>query len=120
ICYSGRAESIGTSTMASTFEHLQDMPVTYTDYEDIYATKFKVYNPGVTIDPRNINHFLKITYKGNSENLRIRNLTTGDEWTYNGTTKTSDLIDLVSIRSTKNGLSIYSLIDKRILTLITQ
>lgn len=117
ICYSGRAESIGTSTMASTFEHLQDMPVTYTDYEDIYATKFKVYNPGVTIDPRNINHFLKITYKGNSENLRIRNLTTGDEWAYNGTTNTSDVIVLEGIRSTKNGLSIFRQTNKKLITI---
>src|SRR5699024_7312612 len=117
IALKGRAESIGTSTMSSTFEHLQDMPVTYTDYEDIYAIKFKVYNPGVTIDPRNINHFLKITYKGNSENLRIRNLTTGDEWAYNGTTNTSDVIVLEGIRSTKNGLSIFRQTNKRLLTI---
>lgn len=117
IAYSGRAESIGTTTMASTFEHLQDMPVTYTDYKDIYATKFKVYNPGQPIDPRNINHFLKITYKGNSENLRIRNLTTGDEWAYNGVSNPEDVIVLEGIRSTKNGLSIFRQTNKRLITL---
>src|SRR5699024_1306520 len=60
---------------------------------------------------------LKITYKGNSENLRIRNLTTGDEWAYNGTTNTSDVIVLEGIRSTKNGLSIFRQTNKRLLTL---
>lgn len=71
IAFSGRVESVGTSIQAKTFEHLHNLPVTYTDYQDIYATKFKIYNPGQPIDPRNINHYLKITYKGNSENLRI-------------------------------------------------
>src|SRR5699024_6619159 len=80
IAYSGRAESIGTSRMASAFEHI-NAPVDYTDYT-MNATKFRIYNPGKKVDPRNINHYLKITYKGNSENLRIKNLTTGDEWAY--------------------------------------
>jgi len=117
ICWKGRPESIGTSTMARTFEHLQYLPVTYTDYEDIYATKFKIYNPGQPIDPRNINHYLKITYKGNSENLRIRNLTTGDEWAYNGVSNPEDVIVLEGIRSTKNGLSIFRQTNKRLITL---
>lgn len=116
ICYKGRAESIGTTTMASAFEYM-DLPVTYTDYQDIYATKFKVYNPGALIDPRNINHYLKITYKGNSENLRIRNLTTGDEWAYNGISNPEDVIVLEGIRSTKNGLSIFRQTNKRLITL---
>lgn len=116
IAIKGRAESIGTSTMASTFEHLQDMPVTYTDYT-MHATKFKIYNAGVTIDPRNINHYLKITYKGNSENLRIRNITTGDEWAYNGVSNPEDVIVLEGIRSTKNGLSIFRQTNKRLITL---
>jgi len=116
IAMKGYAESIGTSTMASTFTHLQDMPVTYTDYT-LHATKFKVYNPGKKIDPRNIHHFLKITYKGNSENLRIRNLTTGDEWTYNGITNPGDEIILEGIRSTKNGLSIFRQTNKKLITI---
>jgi len=117
VAIKGYAESIGTSTMASTFEHLQELPVTYTDYQDIYATKFKIYNPGQPIDPRNINHYLKITYKGNSENLRIRNLTTGDEWAYNGVSNPEDVIVLEGIRSTKNGLSIFRQTNKRLITL---
>src|SRR5690625_2076328 len=116
VAIKGYAESIGTTTMASTFEYM-DLPVTYTDYKDIYATKFKIYNPGQPIDPRNINHFLKITYKGNSENLRIRNLTTGDEWAYNGVSNPEDEIVLEGIRSTKNGLSIFRQTNKRLITL---
>src|SRR5690625_4274648 len=116
VAIKGYAESIGTSTMARTFEHLQDLPVTYTDYT-MRATKFKIYNPGQPIDPRNINHYLKITYKGNSENLRIKNLTTGDEWAYLGVTNPEDEIVLEGIRSTKNGLSIFRQTNKRLITL---
>lgn len=113
----GYAESIGTSIQAKTFEHLQNLPVTYTDYQDIYATKFKIYNPGQLIDPRNINHYLKITYKGNSENLRIENKTTGDVWQYLGTSNLDDEIVIEGIRSTKNGLSIFRDTNKRLITI---
>lgn len=117
IAHSGKAESIGTTLMARTFEHLQDLPVTHTDYKDIYAVKFKIYNAGDVIDPRNVNHMLKITYKGNSENLRIKNLTTDDEWAYNGISNLEDEIVLEGIRSTKNGLSIFRQTNKRLITL---
>lgn len=117
ICWKGRPESIGTSTQAKTFEHLQELPVTYTDYQDIYATKFKIYNPGQPIDPRNINHYLKITYKGRSYNLSINNQTTGDVWQYMGTSNSNDEIVLEGIRATKNGLSIFRQTNKRLITL---
>lgn len=116
IAIKGYAESIGTTTMASTFTHLQDMPVTYTDYT-LHATKFKVYNPGHKIDPRSINDFLKITYKGNSDNLRIKNLTTGDTWAYSGTSNLGDEVVLEGIRSTKNNLSIFRHTNKSVITL---
>ena len=117
IAIKGRAESIGTSIQAKTFEHLQNLPVTYTDYQDIYATKFKIYNPGQKINPRNPNHYLKITYKGNSENLRIENKTTGDVWQYLGTSNLNDEIVIEGIRSTKNGLSIFRDTNKRLITI---
>lgn len=117
IAIKGRAESIGTTIQSETFKHLQDMPVTYTDYSDIYGTKFKVYNPGKRIDPRSINDFLKITYKGNSDNLRIHNLTTGDEWVYSGSSNLGDEIVLDGIRSEKNNLSIFRKTNKQIITL---
>jgi len=117
VAIKGYAESIGTSIQAKTFEHLQELPVTYTDYQDIYATKFKIYNPGQLIDPRNPNHYLKITYKGNSENLRIENKTTGDVWQYMGTSNLNDEIVLEGIRATKNGLSIFRQTNKRLITI---
>lgn len=117
VAIKGYAESIGTSIQAKTFEHLQELPVTYTDYQNIYATKFKIYNPGQPIDPRNPNHYLKITYKGNSENLRIENKTTGDVWQYLGTSNLNDEIVIEGIRSTKNGLSIFRDTNKRLITI---
>src|SRR5690625_1353199 len=117
IAFSGHAESIGTTLQSATFENLKDMPVTYTDYENIHAVKFKVYNAGKKIDPRSIHDYLKITYKGNSENLRIENKTTGDVWQYMGTSLLNDTIILEGIRSTKNGLSIFRHTNKRLITL---
>lgn len=117
IAFSGYAESVGTTIQSYTFDHLQDLPVTYTDYENIYETKFKIFNAGQMIDPRNVNHFLRISYKGASENLRIENLTTGDVWQYQGTSNETDEIVLEGIRSTKNGLSIFRDTNKRLITL---
>src|SRR5690625_1753023 len=41
--FSGRAESTGTTIQANTFEWL-DLPVDYTNYQDIRSTRFRVYN----------------------------------------------------------------------------
>jgi hypothetical protein len=114
--FSGTSESIGTTTQASTFESL-DLPVNYMDYQDIRATRFRVYNAGKEIDPRSIHNLLRITYKGESEDLRIENLTTGDVWQYLGTTLPEDEIVLEGIRSTKNSLSIFRDTNKRLITL---
>lgn len=116
--FSGRAESTGTTLQSSTFEHLEDMPVEYTDYEDIHAVRFQVYNDGETIDPRDINTHLRITYKGESENLRLENKTTGDVWQYLGESLPEDKIVLDGIRSTKNDLSIFRDTNKRLITLV--
>lgn len=48
-----------------------------------------------------------ITFKGASNNLTIKNLTTGDTWRYNGSTTSSDEIKLIGVRSLKNGQSIF-------------
>lgn len=115
--HSGYSESVGTTTSASTFEHLTDLPVTYTDYTNIYATKFKIYNAGERINPRSINDYLKITYKGNSDNLKIKNITTGDVWEYGGTSNAGDTIVLEGILSNKNGLSIVRQTNLGVITL---
>lgn len=115
IAYSGRAESIGTSLDRSAFDYI-NAPVDYTDYT-MYATRFRIYNPGKKVDPRNIHHFLKITYEGNSENLRIKNLTTNEEWAYNGISNPGDKIVLEGIRATKNNLSIFRQTSKTLISL---
>jgi phage-related protein len=80
------------------------------------ASTFEVLNDGdITINPRN--HPLIVSYKGASTNLQIKNLTTGDTWTYTGTTTASDTIKLDGIRSTKNGLSIFRNTNKKLITL---
>jgi hypothetical protein len=96
------AESVATSI---------EMPaVTVTGGRTVkYAhntTTFEVLNDSdVAIDPRE--RPLVITFKGASTNLKIENTTTGDVWTYTGTTTASDEVKLDGIRSTKNGLSIF-------------
>jgi hypothetical protein len=80
------------------------------------ATEFTLYNAGdVTIDPRNSP--LVITYLGASDGLTIRNVTTGDEWTYEGATVAGDVIQLDGVRSTKNSVSIFRDTNHRLITL---
>lgn len=116
ICNKGRAESIGTTLQSKTFQHL-DVPVNVNDYRNIRATRFRIYNPGKPIDPRSINDHLKITMVGQSNNLQIKNLTTGDVWQYNGTTSSNQTVVLEGIRSTKNGLSIFRDTNKKLISL---
>jgi hypothetical protein len=78
---------------------------------------FKIWNDGDSIvDPRE--HFLKIAFKGLSNNLTIKNLTTGDEWVYSGPTIANDQIELTGIRSLKNGTSIFGQTNKKLITLL--
>lgn len=58
----------------------------------------------VMIDPRYMG--LKITFTGASTNLRIRNLTTGDDFQYTGTTASGNTIVLESIYAFKNSLNV--------------
>jgi phage-related protein len=58
----------------------------------------------------------EIEFVGTSDNLTIRNTTTGDEWRYNGTTTGNDVILLKGVRSTKNGVSIFGNTNKKLLT----
>jgi phage-related protein len=77
---------------------------------------FSVWNDGdVDVDPREVP--LKIIFKGESNGLIIRNITTGDEWKYNGTTLATDSLVLDGIKSSKNGLSIFGATNRKLLTL---
>lgn len=77
---------------------------------------FEIFNDSdVAIDPRKLP--LIITFTGASTNLKIKNVTTGDEWAYTGTTTASDEVKLDGIRSTKNGLSIFRNTNRKLITL---
>jgi hypothetical protein len=77
---------------------------------------FEILNDGYkTIDPRR--YPLLIKFIGESTNLQIKNLTTGDVWAYTGTTTPSDTIRLDGIRSTKNSLSIFRDTNRKLITL---
>ncbi|HDR6300247.1 TPA: phage tail family protein [Bacillus cereus] len=78
-------ESIGTTMDDFTFDSniwqmgqgliAEDIKYTHN------TTSFRIYNAGsATINPRSIP--LKITYTGRSANLTIKNVTTGDIWSY--------------------------------------
>ncbi|TYS60469.1 phage tail family protein [Sutcliffiella horikoshii] len=75
------------------------------DVSYVHTTnRFDIYNAGLEIDPREV--YLKIIYTGASSNLKLKNHTTGEEWTYTGTSNTSDVIEIDRIRPVKNGLTI--------------
>ncbi len=79
------------------------------------TTTFEIFNDGEKIDPRYMP--LVITFKGASSNLKIKNLSTNEEWSYTNTTTNSDEIKLDGVRSTKNGLSILRDTNKKLLSL---
>lgn len=80
------------------------------------TTIFKVLNDGdVRIDPRE--SYLKISFTGVSENLLIRNKTTGDVWQYIGATFEEDTLVMDGIRSFKNSSSIFRDTNKKLICL---
>lgn len=115
------AESVGTTLDEKTFDaekwqlgqgliQADDMMYVHT------ATSFRIFNAGdETIDPRELP--LKITYKGASTNLVIKNVTTAETWSYEGTSNSGDNIVLDGIRSTKNGLSIFAKTNRKLISM---
>jgi phage-related protein len=80
-------------------------------------TKFRVWNEGeITLDPSV--QSLLILFEGVSSGLTISNLTTGDQWQYNGTTGEDDSIRLDGIRSFKNEVSIFGQTNRKLVTLV--
>ena len=120
VAMSGLAESAGTTLDPLTFttEKWQVGQGLVLD-EPKYAheeTTFSIFNAGdVVIDPRQFP--LKIIYRGASNNLQIRNNTTGDVWTYNGNSGASDQIILDGVRSLKNGASIFRDTNKKLISI---
>lgn len=114
-------ESVGTTQDPITFESgLWQIGQGLIEAEDMIYThsspSFRIYNAGdVPINPRHLP--LVITYEGASSNLKIRNNTTGEEWSYAGFSSAGDTIVLDRMRITKNGLSIYGATNKKLITL---
>lgn len=108
---SGCAETVDT-TLTMNFAQISNSPEIKYKYS---TTAFEIFNDGIKVDPRYMS--LVISYKGSSTNLKIKNLTTNEEWSYTGTTGNNDSIVLDGIRSTKNGLSILRDTNKKLITL---
>ncbi|MEC0015659.1 phage tail family protein [Bacillus anthracis] len=113
-------ESIGTTMSPFTFDSnlwqigqgliAEDVKYTHN------TTSFRIYNAGdVLIDPRNLP--LKIRFIGASKNLAIKNVTTGDFWSYTGETINGSVIELNGVKSTRNGTSIFGATNWGLITL---
>lgn len=114
------AESIGTTLDDFTFDSglwQIGQGLIAKDLSYIHSvSSFRIYNAGnVPINPRRMP--LLITFKGASTNLKIRNKTTGDEWSYTGTTSANDTIRLDRVRSTKNSLSIFRDTNRKLISI---
>lgn len=116
----GLAESTGTTLDDLTFtkEKWQvGQGLTLEEPKYTHSTNtFSIFNAGdVPVDPREMP--IKIIYRGASNNLKITNLTTGDEWSYDGTSGSDDNITLDGIRSLKNDSSIFRDTNKKLVTI---
>lgn len=114
------AESIGTTLDDFTFDSglwQIGQGLIAEDLSYIHSvSSFRIYNAGnVPINPRRMP--LLITFKGASTNLKIRNKTTGDEWSYTGMTTANDIIRLDRVRSTKNSLSIFRDTNRKLISI---
>jgi hypothetical protein len=115
------AESIGTTLDPLTFDtDLWQIGQGIIDDGLVYThttSTFRIYNLGdTTVNPRQ--HPLVITYTGASTNLKIKNVTTGEEWAYTGTSASGNNIKLDGVRSTKNGLSIFRDTNRKVISLV--
>lgn len=114
------AESTGTTADPLTFDaELWQLGQGLTADDVSYShttAQFQIYNAGdIAVDPRELP--LKITFTGASTNLRIRNLTTGDDWQFTGMTSAGDAVVLDGVRATKNGLSVFGATNRKVLTI---
>jgi phage-related protein len=114
------AESVGTTLDPFTFDsEVWGVGDGLTDEEPVYThstLSFRIYNAGdVAIDPRDLP--LKITYTGVSNNLAITNSTTGETWSYTGTTTAGQTLELDGVRSLKSGVSVFADTNRKLITL---
>lgn len=115
-CYRGFAESVGDTlndpiTMDSDKWQMVGggLPMDRDLNFSPTTNQFSIYNGGdIAIDPTDSSQpdFI-ITFKGTSSGLTIMNETTGDQFIYNGTTSSSDILTLKNVQVLKNGVSDY-------------
>lgn len=119
ICYPGKSISVGTTAENITFNKLSyyNLPTTIDDYKEVEKVVFRIFNPGLEIDPRDRNSHLKITYEGVSSDFGITNLTTGEKYLYEGVTTEDDKLVIDGINSFKNGESVFLNTNKKLITL---
>jgi len=81
------------------------------------ASTFSFKNEGnISIDP-NVHSEMEIEFSGASTNLKIKNLTNSDEWSWTGVTVDGDTVLLKGVRSLKNGASIFGQTNKKLITM---
>ncbi|MBC1231486.1 phage tail domain-containing protein [Listeria booriae] len=111
VCSQGVSESLATTQDPLFFEtNLWSLGQNIPNSEDIRykfnTNRFRVYNASdVLINPER--YPLVIRYKGMSEGLTIANQTTGQSWTYTGTTREIDIIELNQVYPLLNGANVY-------------
>jgi hypothetical protein len=109
-------ESIGTTLSPGDLEGLPQVETEELVQYVFNEPSFFVWNNGdVLVNPRK--QELKVIFTGASENLKIRNLTTGDEWAFTEATSEADTITLDGIKSFKNGISAFGLTNRKLITL---
>lgn len=115
------SESLGTTlnplTMdIETWQFAQGLLTS--DVKYIHNTSsFQIYNAGdVEIDPRE--HFLEISYTGESFYLSIENYMNGDKWEYNEMTGPNDTLTISGVRSLLNTRSsVFSKTNRKLIRL---
>lgn len=94
-------ESIGTTLSPGDLEGMPQVETEELIQYSFNTPDFFVWNNGdIEVDPRWSE--VRINFSGPSDNLTIRNLTTGDEWNYTETTIANDFIFIDGIRAYKN------------------
>lgn len=114
------SESLGTTLDPLTFDAATwQIGQGLTDEDKSYTqtvTAFSIYNAGdIEVNPRQ--RPLSIKFTGPSTNLQIKNNTTGDAWSYTGTTASGDTLEINQVRSLKNGISVFSNTNRKLITL---
>lgn len=119
---SGKNRTIFNIPLVSDFTYAESILSTLESDKEKYTfdtDNFIVINNGdTTVDPRTIKTPLTIRFEGVSDKLEIKNLTTGDIWTYEGKTDADDVIAIEGVQSLKNNKSIFRDTNYKLIKLI--